>query len=79
MTTHTPDIRTLLARRKPDHSLEAPFYLDPSIFDLDIEFIFSKHWLYVASEPSIPEAGDYVTVDIGKTSVLIVQIGRAHV
>lgn len=73
MTTHTPDIRALLARRKPDHSLEAPFYLDPSIFDLDIEFIFSKHWLYVASEPSIPEAGDYVTVEIGKTSVLIVR------
>ncbi|MGH8858045.1 MAG: aromatic ring-hydroxylating oxygenase subunit alpha, partial [Polaromonas sp.] len=73
MTARTPDIRTLLARRKPDYSLEAPFYLDQNIFDLDIELIFSKHWLYVASEPSIPEAGDYVTVEIGKTSVLIVR------
>jgi hypothetical protein len=28
MTTTTTDIRTLLARRKPGYSLEAPFYLD---------------------------------------------------
>ena len=31
------------------------------------------HWLFVATEAEIPEPGDYVTVDIGRYSVIIVR------
>jgi Rieske 2Fe-2S family protein len=73
MTTNTPDLRILLARRKPGYSLEAPFYTDPGIFEQDMSLIFGKHWIYVGPEVCVPEEGDYVTVDIGRTSVLIVR------
>ena len=73
MTATTPDICALLARRKPQYSLEAPFYTDAGIFDLDVNVIFGKHWIYAAPEPSVPEAGDYITLEIGRTSVLIVR------
>ncbi len=73
MTAPTPDLRALLARRQPGHSLEAPFYTDPAIFDADLDLIFNRHWIYAAAEPSLPEAGDYITLDIGNTSVLIVR------
>lgn len=73
MASNTMNIHTLLARRKPAYSLEAPFYADPGVFDLDVDVIFGKHWIYVGPEPSVPEAGDYITVEIGSASVLIVR------
>jgi Rieske 2Fe-2S family protein len=38
-----------------------------------MEHIFGKHWIFVAVEPQIPEAGDYITVDFGNNSILIVR------
>lgn len=73
MNTSQPDLRTLLSRRKPGYSLEAPFYTDPAIFEQDMKLIFGQHWIYVGPEAEIPEAGDYITVEIGRASVLIVR------
>lgn len=65
--------RELLARRRPGYSLEAPFYLSETVLNADLEHIFGKHWIFVAVEPQIPQAGDYITVDFGKTSILLVR------
>jgi glycine betaine catabolism A len=67
------DIRALLARRKVGYSLEAPFYRSEEIFALDMETIFRQHWIQVATEPEIPEPGDYLTVDLAGDSILIVR------
>ncbi|MET3604405.1 Rieske 2Fe-2S family protein [Sphaerotilus sulfidivorans] len=66
-------LATLLERRRPGHSLEAPFYLSEEIFQADLEHIFRRHWIFVAVAPQVPEPGDYLTVDIGADSVLIVR------
>ncbi|MGJ3264431.1 MAG: aromatic ring-hydroxylating oxygenase subunit alpha [Salinarimonas sp.] len=66
-------VEELLARRKPGHSLEAPFYTSREIFDLDLALIFGRHWIFVAVESEVPEPGDYVTVEIGTTSVIVVR------
>jgi len=73
MSTPTTDIHTLLARRKPGYSLEAPFYTDPAIFEQDIKLIFGQHCIYVGPEAALPEAGDFITIEIGRTSVLVVR------
>ncbi len=65
--------RELLARRRPGYSLEAPFYLSDTVLKADMEHIFGKHWIFVAVEPQVPEAGDYITVDFGTNSILIVR------
>ena len=67
------EIKDLITKRKAGHTLEAPFYQSAEIFDLDIEAIFGKHWIYVAVEPDVPEPGDYITVKIGHDSVIIVR------
>jgi glycine betaine catabolism A len=69
----TLDIASLIARRRPGYSLEAPFYTSREIFDLDLELIFSRHWLFVAVEPEIPEPGDYLLVEIGTASIIILR------
>lgn len=66
-------VQTLLQRRVPGFSLEAPFYTSEDIFKLDMEVIFGRHWLHVGVEPDVPEPGDVMVVDVGKTSVLILR------
>jgi Rieske 2Fe-2S family protein len=65
--------RALLARRKPGYSLEQAFYTSPEIFDLDIEAIFFRTWIYVGVEPDVPDEGDVMVVDIGRASILILR------
>ncbi|MCX4187738.1 aromatic ring-hydroxylating oxygenase subunit alpha [Methylophaga sp. OBS4] len=67
------EIRRLISERRKGYTLEAPFYRSQEIFDLDIAAIFSRHWIYVAVEPDIPEPGDYVRVEVGHNSIIIVR------
>ncbi|NML19222.1 hypothetical protein HHL10_30120, partial [Azohydromonas sp. G-1-1-14] len=52
-------LHELLERRRPGHSLEAPFYRSDEVFQADMEYIFRRHWIFVAVAPQVPEAGDY--------------------
>lgn len=70
--TPTP-LQRLLRERRPGYTLPAPFYLSPEVFEADMAVIFGRHWIYVGVEPDMPEAGDVMVVDIGKTSVAIVR------
>jgi Rieske 2Fe-2S family protein len=67
------DIRNLISNRRKNHSLDAAYYLSPEIFDLDMVAIFGHHWIFVAVEPDIAEPGDYVKVEVGHNSVIIVR------
>jgi len=69
----SPEILDLVRRRVPFQSLEAPFYNSPEIHDLDLELIFARHWIFVASEPELPEPGDCITVEIGRNSILLLR------
>ncbi len=66
-------LRDLVARRIPWRSLEAPFYTDPDVFALDIEAIFGRSWIFAAAEAEIPEPGDYVTITLGRYSLIVVR------
>jgi glycine betaine catabolism A len=67
------EIESLVKTRKVGYSLEAPFYTSQEVFDLDVAAIFARHWLFSAAEAEIPDAGDYVTVDVGPYSVIILR------
>lgn len=55
-------------------------YTDPAIFELELERIFGRAWVYVGHESQIPDAGDYITVDVGRQRLIIVRHddGRIH-
>jgi Rieske 2Fe-2S family protein len=67
------DLADLVNRRTAGYSLEAAFYTGQDVFDLDMDAIFSRHWLFVAAEAEVPEPGDFVTVQVGPSSVIIVR------
>lgn len=63
----------LVSQHTAGYSLAAPFYSSPDVFDVDMAAIFEKHWLFVAAESELPEPGDYVTVDLGRYSVIVLR------
>ena len=67
------EIAALVERRPVGYSLEAPFYTSQEVYDLDMNAIFGGHWLFCATEAELAEPGDYVTVEIGTSSIIIVR------
>ncbi|WP_332817446.1 aromatic ring-hydroxylating oxygenase subunit alpha [Sphingopyxis sp.] len=56
-------------------------YTDPGIFDLEIERIYHRTWIWVAHESEIPNAGDFKTTHVGRTPVIVTRgkDGAVHV
>src|SRR5690554_2691494 len=71
--TAQDSMRELLLSRRKQYSLAQPFYGDPGFFDLDLQGIFYRRWLFAGAVCEIAEPGQYFTVDIGPTSVIVVR------
>ena len=67
------DVNHLVRAREPGFTLPADLYTSSEAFDIDLEVFFRRHWIVAGVEADVPEAGDAFTVDIGKTSVIIVR------
>jgi benzoate/toluate 1,2-dioxygenase subunit alpha len=48
-------------------------YVDPEIFDLEMEHLFANTWVHVGHASQIPDHGDYVTTSIGTQPVIMVR------
>lgn len=66
-------IKTMLARRIPDHTLEQPFYNSEALFRIDMEEIFAKEWIFAGMTCELPKKGSFVTVDIGLSPIIILR------
>lgn len=66
-------IETLLARRRPGTSLEAPFYVAPEIFEADLRHIFGREWIFAGHAAQVAEAGDYFTLELGTASIVVLR------
>ncbi|MGL4280662.1 MAG: Rieske 2Fe-2S domain-containing protein, partial [Albidovulum sp.] len=48
-------------------------YIDPEVFDLEMEHLFANTWVYVGHGSQIPNPGDYYTTTIGAQPVIMVR------
>lgn len=46
-------------------------YADPTVYELEIERLFGKTWLFLAHESEVPEPGSFVVRDMGEESVIV--------
>lgn len=66
-------IQELLARRVPGYALEQPFYVSPEVFQLDLEQIFYKEWLFAIPACQLTKAGSYSAMSIGAYEIILVK------
>jgi len=71
------DVRALV---RPDR-VHRRVYTDPAVFDLEMERIFGRAWLYVAHESQLASPGDFVRARLGRADVVVTRgrDGRVHV
>lgn len=62
-----------LQSRTPGRPLPGRFYTDPDIFAADLELIFGTQWFFACTEAEVREPGDYVTIDVGTRSVIVIR------
>src|SRR5690606_15797333 len=46
-------------------------YVDRTVFDMEMERIFSKTWVFMAHESEIPQPGDFKTAHIGTQPMIV--------
>jgi Rieske 2Fe-2S family protein len=66
-------LEKLLDSRKPGFALPGAFFNDEALYAAELDAIFARHWLFVASEPEIPEGGDYRTYQVGPYPIFILR------
>lgn len=67
------DILSLLMRRRAGYSLPQAFYCDEDVFQADLKHIWQKEWVFAVPSAELPKSGNYVTLQIGAYSVIIVR------
>lgn len=67
------DVVSMLLRRKPAYSLAQEFYGDPGVFQVDLDNIWYRDWLFAIPSCEIPKTGDYVVYEVGVYSIVIVR------
>jgi phenylpropionate dioxygenase-like ring-hydroxylating dioxygenase large terminal subunit len=60
-------LETLVHRDRVHRSI----YLDPGIYEAEMQRIFGRAWVYVGHDSLVPRAGDYVTARIGSVPVVL--------
>ena len=66
-------VQQMLSTRNASYTLEQALYNNPQIFQIDMEEIFQKEWIFVGMSCELPNRGDYITVEIGQNPILIVR------
>lgn len=67
------DIARLIRNHQPGHALAREFYTEPEVFERDMDRILLTHWFCAGHVSSIPKPGDFLVVDLGPESVIIIR------
>ncbi|MBO6507017.1 MAG: aromatic ring-hydroxylating dioxygenase subunit alpha [Roseibium sp.] len=67
------EVFSLLKGRRPGYSLPQAFYGDSNVFQADLKHIWHKEWVFAVPAAELPKSGNYVTLQIGAYSIIVVR------
>jgi len=56
-----------------DQQVHRDVYLDPELFDLEMEQLWRNAWIYLGHASQVPQPGDYITAEIARQPVIMVR------
>ena len=69
----TRTVEQLIADQPPGRSLDQRFYVDPEIYELELERIINRNWILAGHQSEIPQPGDFKVFKVGRESAIIVR------
>ena len=69
-----PNAANVLSRlqaRSPAFGLPGDFYRDAGIYDLELDLVFYREWLFAAHTLELQHTGSYLTVQVGAYPILL--------
>jgi glycine betaine catabolism A len=66
-------VQALLHQRRQGCSLPQAFYVDEEMFQADLQAVFAADWLFACNTSEIKNPGDYMTLAIGKESLVVLR------
>jgi Rieske 2Fe-2S family protein len=71
-----------LRRHRTGFALARDFYRDEAFYQLDLDNLFHKDWIFAGHDCEIPKAGDYFTMELGQYPLIVTRDAsgkvRAH-
>ena len=65
--------------RRQGFSLDRSFYTDPDVFQLDMELIWYRQWLFAGHDCELTRPGSFFTVKIGDYPVIVLRDRRGEI
>ena len=56
-----------------DDAVHRDVYTNPEIFQLEMERLWARTWIYIGHTSQVPNPGDYITCDVATTPVLMIR------
>jgi Rieske 2Fe-2S family protein len=66
-------IDELIADQRRGYSLDQRFYTDPAIYELELERIIYRNWVFAGHVSQLPEPGDFKVFQVADESAIIVR------
>jgi len=66
-------IAELIADQKAGYSLQQRFYTDPDIYELELERVIYRNWIFAGHESQLPAPGDFRVLNVAGESAIIVR------
>lgn len=67
------NIESLITGYESGKSLPQAFYTNERVFEMDMQHIWRKYWLFAGVSADIPKPGDYFTYRVDRDSVIIIR------
>ena len=72
-------MQDVFTSRQSGHSLAQTLYLNPDIFRIDMDHLYSKHWVLVDHVSRIHNIGDYFLVNLAGQEIIVVRESKDSV